>query len=357
MQQNLMILHLSLIPYAGPAKVEALLVELCKGDFPNLYSFGVREFMHLGVNEKTAHLLVNGLKDKAYLEQELRLLEKHDISWCTVLDEAYPALLREIHLPPPVLYYQGSLTMPEKNIAFVGSRASSQYGKKVVQTLVPQLSAAGWGIVSGGAYGIDTVAHQATVDTDGRTYVVLGSGLLRPYPAKNKKLFEQVVYGGGAVISTFPLLMDALPQNFPARNRIISGLSHGTVVVRAAVKSGALITAKYALQQGRSVFALPGQIDDPLSAGCHSLLAQGAVLVQSAEDLFQEFGFTEKSGQKEAQDSILFDPLVNFCREPKTVEELLQLTKLPENKLNDKLFELQLAGDLHQNFAGLWEQG
>lgn len=347
------LLHLSLISGLGPAKLEALIAQLTSDQLKNLYSFSITDFQSYGFTVDKAQVIVEGLKDTRLLEQELQLLKQHDISWLTLLDQDYPALLKEIHLPPPILYVQGSTDFQEQSLAFVGSRATSGYGKKVVQTLVPDLVAQNWTIVSGGAYGIDTIAHQAAVDAGGKTVAVLGSGLLQKYPADNKKLFEAILANNGSIVSSFPLMMQPLPHNFPARNRIISGLSQGSVIVRAAQKSGALITAHYALQQGRRVFAVPGLIDDPLSAGCHDLLRKGAILVDSANAIFEEFG--QKDQKTEQQPLVFADPLVVLCQQPKTVDELLILTDLTENKLNDRLFELQLEGKLQQNFIGLWQ--
>lgn len=347
------LLHLSLISGLGQAKLEALIAQLTSDQLRNLYSFSVTDFQRYGFTADKAQVIVEGLKDTRLLEQELQLLEQHDISWLTLLDQDYPALLKEIHLPPPILYVQGSIDFQEQSLAFVGSRATSGYGKKVVQTLVPDLVEQQWAIVSGGAYGIDTIAHQAAVDAGGKTVAVLGSGLLQKYPADNKKLFEAILANNGSIVSSFPLMMQPLPHNFPARNRIISGLSQGSVIVRAAQKSGALITAHYALQQGRRVFAVPGLIDDPLSAGCHDLLRKGAILVDSANAIFEEFG--QKDQKTEQQPLVFADPLVVLCQQPKTVDELLILTDLTENKLNDRLFELQLEGKLQQNFIGLWQ--
>lgn len=354
-----LLLHLSLITKVGPAKIEQLL-QKCGDTVPDLYSFSVPDFQKLGLSEQVAQTIVAGLADKTYLEKELQLLEKHAINWCTVFDPEYPERLKAIHLPPPVLYWQGDLKLPEYTVAFVGSRAKSSYGNKVVQSLIPDLVTAEFTIMSGGALGIDTAAHQATIDAGGKTVAVLGSGLLEPYPAANKKLFEKIVHTGGAVISTFPLQFAALPQNFPARNRIVSGLSDGCVVVRAAVKSGALITAEYALQQGKAVFAVPGPVDDPLSAGCHQLLRQGACLVETATDIFDELcqGVCQQSLFSESQPVIIKKeqhPLVMLCQQPKTLDELLQATQLTEFDLNDQLFELQLEGKISQNFAGLWQ--
>ncbi|NBP15901.1 DNA-protecting protein DprA [bacterium] len=347
------ILQLSLISGLGPAKIEALLAQLSIDQLGAIDCFSAADFQRYGLSLEKAQQLVDGLQDRTLLEQELQLLEKHNISWFTLFDDQYPALLKEIHLPPPIIYVQGSTDFSEQALAFVGSRATSSYGKKVVQTLVPELVAQAWTIVSGGAYGIDTVAHQATLDAGGKTVVVLGSGLLQKYPADNKKLFESIIAHNGSIVSSFPLMMQPLPHNFPARNRIISGISQGSIIVRAAEKSGALITAHYALQQGRRVFAVPGLIDDPLSAGCHDLLRKGAILVDSANAIFEEFG---QKDQKVHQKALVFtDPLVALCQQPKTVDELLILTDLTENKLNDRLFELQLEGKLQQNFIGLWQ--
>jgi DNA processing protein len=354
-----LLLHLSLIPNVGPGILEKLINQFSESsELPDFYSFRVSDFGQFGVAPKVAQKLVDGLKDFHYLTQELDLIEKHDIHWITRFDHEYPELLKTIHLPPVVLYVQGSLQHCNQAIAFVGSRAKSSYGKQVVQTLVPQLVASGYTIVSGGAYGIDTLSHEAAVKSGGKTIVVLGSGLLKPYPSTNKKLFESVVYEGGAVVSTFPLTMAALPQHFPARNRVIAGLSKGVVVVRAAAKSGSLITGDYALQQGRFVFAIPGPIDDPLSAGCHALIKQGATLVDSADAIFEEFGVGQNRSiitEPDFKQEVIVDPLVNLCRKAKTVGELLEATGFEENKLNERLFELQLSGVLQQNFAGLWE--
>lgn len=354
MDHRIALLHLSLIPGVGSAKVAALVAQLTQEQLCNLYTFTEIDFVKAGITQQTAQAVVVGLRDTTYLDQELKLIEQYGVTWCTIFDEQYPETLKTIHLPPPILYWQGDIQLPQTTIAFVGSRAASPYGKSVVRKLVPPLVENGWGIVSGGAYGVDTVAHQATVDAGGRTFVVLGSGLLRQYPVPNKKLFARVAAMGGAVISTFPLTMEAHPHNFPARNRVIAGLSQGTVVVRAAAKSGALITADYALSQGRSVFAVPGLIEDPLSAGCHKLLQQGARLVDGPEAIFEEFGLIEQQMKLIPSTNKPVDPLVAACARPKTIDELLSVTKMAEPELKEALFELQLSGKIEQNFAGLW---
>lgn len=348
---SLSLLHLSLIHGFGPGIVEKILKTIPAAT--DLYTLTALDFKMFGVHEKAAQQLVKGLQDKVILETELNLIRTHAISWTTILDRNYPDLLKETYLPPLVLYWQGDLSFRQKTVALVGSRAANNYGGRVTKQIVSGLVSYGVTTVSGGAYGIDTWVHRATLDEKGKTIAVLGSGLLKPYPVQNKKLFEEIVYSGGAVVSSFPLMMEALPGNFPARNRIISGLSSACIVVQAAEKSGALITADYALNQGRLVGAVPGSIDDPLSAGSHKLLKNGAFLVQNAGDIMEELGVNfEGKMVTEAQD---VDPLVLFCAQPIGFEDLLQASKIPEDELNDRLFSLQLDGKIEQNFAGLWQ--
>lgn len=351
------LLHLSLIPGIGPGAIEKLIQKMGTVFAENnLYNYTVTDFKKLGVTEKTAQKLVTGLDDTNLLDRELALIEKHVISWCTIVDDEYPQELKEIHLPPPVLYVQGNLQNISRSIAFVGARKASHYGKRIVELLVPDLVQQGWCIVSGGAYGIDTFSHQAALDAGGATIAVLGSGLLQPYPSSNKEIFKKIVENGGAVVSSFALTMGPTPGNFPARNRIISGLSRGAVVVQAAKKSGALITARYALDQGKSVFAVPGPIDDKLSMGCHELLQKGARLVASTEDILEEFGVAQNRVAIQTEISQDQDPLVAACFRPQALNQLAQIVNKPENIVQEELFELQLKGKVEQNFAGLWER-
>ena len=175
-----------------------------------------------------------------------------------------------------------------------------------VTSFIPELVHNGCSIVSGGALGIDGLAHRATLEAQGVTVAVLGSGLLKPYPAAHKTLFKKIIECRGALVSCFPLLTEPKPALFPARNRIIAGLSRGCLVVQAGIPSGALITAQYAVDEGREVFAVPGSLDNPLSVGCHRLISQGATLVTSASDILASFGIMpEPSAKKQAETSTL----------------------------------------------------
>ena len=338
--------------------------------FSSLYEYSILSLQKtFGFSVSLAEKIKLGLQDKAMLDQELEEINANEISLYTVLDDDYPPLLRTIYLPPLVLYVNGELpTVEKKHIAFVGSRDADSYAKKVVDYLVPPLVQQGWYIVSGGAVGVDTLAHQAALQQNGRTIAVLGSGILNPYPALNKDLFDEIVEQEGAVISSFPLHAFPQKQNFPARNRIIAGLSQGTVVVRAASKSGALITAQFSLEQGRHVFAVPGSIFDELSQGCHKLLMQGAKPVSEPNDILEEFGdqairfngssltFLDKQETLEQTCNENEDPIMCHVVVPITFDELCLKTGLDFDDLQDKLFQLQLSGKIKQNFAGFWEK-
>ncbi len=374
---NQIFLHLSLIENVGPATVSLILNRTPDGFLlSDLYKLSAHDLMRMfGVREKTAQVLVAGLADKELLEKELALIEKHNVQWLTIADDSYPFLLKNIHQPPTVIYYKGApLSDAEKTIAVIGARKADRYGEQVIDHLVPQLVQNDWTIVSGGALGADSMAHAATVRAGGKTVVVLGSGLLKLYPASNRDLFNKILDSGGTIVSSFPLKMEAFPGNFPARNRIIAGLSKGCVVVQAAVKSGARITANFALDQGREVFAVPGVIGDELSAGCHALIQMGAKLINSVDDILEEFSGFQPQTKGEANKirqpraiQLKISPvepvpegpagvILTVCSNPTSTDDLACQTGLPATKLNGLLFDLQLQGRIQQNFAGLWER-
>jgi len=331
------------------------------------------------------------------LERELARIEKHAISWTTIIDENYPHDLRAIYAPPAVIYWRGTLpTKEESTIAFVGSRKANRYGESAISTLVTPLAQQGWWIVSGGALGADSMAHEAALKAQGKTLAVLGSGLLQPYPRTNIRLFERIIEGGGAIVSIFPLSQGALPGNFPARNRIIAGMSKGCVVIQAAQKSGARITALFALEQGREVFAVPGMIDDELAQGCNALIQEGAKLVMSVEDIVSEFDplvtrlsplilssdlsdearrAKTEAYRRTAWQKTVFEPAIQeleaiaeparapdtiegkialLCRKGANVDELLMETGLSLPEMNEILFNMQLDGLIEQNSAGMF---
>lgn len=355
------LLHLSLIEDIGSATI-AHLMALCE-DPLYIYQFSASDFINqFHVTSQKAEKLVAGLSDKKLLDRELELLGTTSIRLLFQDNGEYPELLKTIYAPPVILYAQGAaFDQTSQCLAVVGARKANTYGKNVVDAIIPDLIKAGFTIVSGGARGLDTMAHKATLKAGGKTIVVLGSGLLNLYPQENTALFDEIIQNSGMIISPFPPTMDPLPENFPARNRIISGISKGCVVVQAAQESGARITARFALDQGREVFAVPGSIFDPLSKSCHDLLEQGATLASSSADILQAFGYATESKEQAEEQLQIFQPeslegkILNACSCPRTFDEIQAETQLSFGQLNDLIFNLQLEGHLIQTSIGLWQ--
>lgn len=221
------------------------------------------------------------------LARELELIDQYGCQIVTLYDTAYPPLLKEIDTPPLLLYVRGELKPEDAlSISLVGSRQAKDYGRRVSYQLSYQLAQRGVTVISGFAKGIDTCAHRGALEAGGRTIAVMGNGLSLVYPAENRELAEKIAESG-ALISEFPMGMKPMADNFPRRNRVISGLTLGTVVVEASNRSGALITARLAGEQGREVFAVPGEIFSELSTGTHKLIDNGAKLINTVEDLFE----------------------------------------------------------------------
>lgn len=244
-----------------------------------------------GIGQKLA-CIINGWRMYFDPDEELRLASQAGISIVMEEDDGYPPLLREIHDPPICLYVKGSLKTlgdTDCSVAIVGSRGATSYGKRMAAKLATEASYAGSPVISGLARGIDTMAHEATLSAGGRTIAVIGCGLSNIYPPENVPLAMNIAMNSGAVISEFP--MGFLPdrRSFPMRNRIISGIARGTIVVEAGIKSGSLITAAQAMDQNRTVFAVPGQADSMFSKGCHALIKDGAVLTESFNDVIDDF--------------------------------------------------------------------
>lgn len=370
MHAQKILLHLSLLENVGPSVIQKILDTMSDPakQLIQLYDMHASDLMHrYGISEPKAQRVVHGLQDTSVLEKECTLIAQYKIHITSVIDHDYPPMLKAITVPPTVLYYRGVLPSHDA-IAVVGARRGNYYGFEAIKALIPDLVAQGVSIVSGGAIGIDTVAHEQALRAGGHTVAVLGSGLLCPYPASNRKLFDEMVASGGAVVSPFPLGMAALPGNFPARNRIISGLSKGCLVVQAAQKSGALITARYALDQGRDVFAVPGPIDSPLSAGCHALIKEGAMLVASAKDIIAAYNQAYRQAWQQAsvidpaepvkdpKPETMQDRIAVLCRSPRSMDDLCDATGLSLSEAHELLFSLQMQGVLEQDFMGMWRR-
>ncbi len=241
-----------------------------------------------GIDKRLA-LAVKHFRDFSHARQQLSLVKKNQIKLLTFWDDGYPPLLKNIFNPPVILYYQGEWKQPDyQGLAVVGTRVPSAYGRLVSEKFTCELCAGGVTIVSGLARGVDTIVHRTTVQSGGRTVAVLGSGLDRIYPDENRGLVQKIKRSG-IVLSEFPMGTGPDAPNFPRRNRIIAGLSAGTLVIEAGAGSGALITADFALDQGREVFAVPGLVNNPRARGSNTLIQQGAKLVQDVDDILQEF--------------------------------------------------------------------
>ena len=220
------------------------------------------------------------------LEREMSLCDRAGVRILTLLDEAYPEVLRNLYDPPLCLYVRGTLpAFPDNAVAVVGSRRMSSYGETMTKHISAGAVNAGYTVVSGLASGVDTVAHWSAVDNGGITVAVLGGGLMRLHPQENTILARRIVEKGGAVISEFPMNFPVSRTSFPRRNRIVAGLCCATIVTEAGLESGALITARLAIENGRDVFAVPGRVDNPQAKGCHQLIREGAVLIENFDDV------------------------------------------------------------------------
>ena len=225
------------------------------------------------------------------LQKELELCDRAGVRIVTLWDEAYPEVLRSLYDPPLCLYVRGKLPpLPENAVAVVGTRRMTQYGARMTRMITEEAVAAGYAIISGLAFGVDTVAHTATVEMSGVTVAVLGGGLMRIHPQENVPLARRIVECGGALVSEFPMMSPVSRTTFPRRNRIVAGMARATIVTEAGIGSGALITAKLALDSGRDVFAVPGHADNMQAKGCHKLIKEGAALVESFGDVLDAFG-------------------------------------------------------------------
>jgi DNA processing protein len=243
-----------------------------------------------GIGTETAEAIA-GWEKSIDLSAELKRIADFGCRIITQQDADYPELLRQIYDPPVVLYVKGQLLAKDKNaVAMVGSRMTTPYGIEVARKLAYQLGYLGVTVVSGGARGIDSAAHQGALAAKGRTIAVLGTGINLVTPPENAKLFEQIAEHG-ALVTQFPFNRPGDKTSFPIRNRIVAGMTLGTVVVEANLTSGALITANFANEYGRQVFAVPGRIDSPRSKGCHDLIKKGAKLCEGAEDILSEFEY------------------------------------------------------------------
>jgi DNA processing protein len=347
-------LRLTLVPGVSPKAQRSLLAAFGN---PSQILQASRNAIASIVGPATADALARG-PDAALVDATLGWLDhdgRHLVSFGGV---GYPRLLLEIDDPPAVLYARGRVELLDSpSVAIVGSRNATSLGARDAQAFATQLSSAGFCIVSGLAAGIDAAAHRGGLAGAGSSVAIMGTGPEQIYPDSNRKLAEELATRG-CLVSEFPLGTPPLPANFPRRNRLISGLSHGVLVVEAALRSGSLITARTALDQGREVFAIPGSIHSALSKGCHDLIRQGAKLVENADDILDEFTWqAPRAARAEPVDCIEDDPvLAAMGYAPVSMDQIAQLTGMRASSLAVGLSRLEIQGRVAALAGGLFQR-
>jgi DNA processing protein len=331
-------------------------------DITHILPLSNPELIQLGWNEKQIQQWRN-LSWKT-IEDELTWANQprcHIIHWH---DPLYPRLLKEIHCPPPILYIRGEIeALHRQTLAIVGTRHPTTYGKQNAEYFSQQLAELGFCIASGLAIGIDGIAHQHALPHPTSTIAVVATGLDQIYPERHKVLATKIIENG-AIVSEFPFKTPPRPEHFPQRNRIISGLSRGVLVIEAALKSGSLITARYAMEQGREVFAIPGIIQNPNTQGCHALIRQGAVLVNSLENILEELGYNpepelkkeitennSKSKHKSTENHSNSDKILPLLEHfdygvPTPIDILIARSGLSPEQITTELLTLELSGSI-----------
>ena len=346
------LIALNLIEHVGPVRARLLLEHF--GDAPKILAASKSALLRVrNVGEETA-AAISTWEKTIDLAGELKRIQEFGCHVLIQSDEDYPEMLRQIYDPPLALYVKGALTAKDKNaVAMVGSRLTTHYGIEVARKLAYQLAYVGVTVVSGGARGIDTAAHQGALAAKGRTVCVLGTGINVVFPPENQELFERVA-ANGAVITQFPFNRNGDKQSFAIRNRIIAGTTLGTVIVEADLHSGALITANFATEYGRQVFAVPGRIDSPRSKGCHDLIKKGAKLCEDAEDILSEFEYLFPASNRppspgetgvlpalelSENEKLVFDSLGS---EESSIDEVIRRSGLPSSAVSVALLSLEM---------------
>lgn len=362
----------------GPKNFQKLLLAFSSPEAA--LNASVSSLKSAGISDSLAKSISNSNKDEDTVQLDINWLEAaSDHFIITIQCDHYPKLLKQISAPPPLLYVHGNLSiLNDPQLAIIGSRSPTQGGKTTAYDFSKHLAQTGLCITSGLALGIDGVAHQAAVDVNAPTIAVIATGIDRVYPARHRELAHAIVKEG-AIISEFPIGVQPKPENFPRRNRIISGLSIGTLVVEAALRSGSLITARLASEQGREVFAIPGSIHNPLARGCHLLIRQGAKLVETAQDILEEISAlinlesqsnhpeessNDVSKKNDLEEGLTLDKsspdneqeqlLEQMGYDPVPIDDLVLRTGLPVEELSAMLLMLELQSFISSSGNGTY---
>lgn len=334
-----------MVPGIGSARLRKLVDYF--GSAQNIWYASDKDIRFSGCLDKDSCVKLTELRQKSIDVDSLATLwEKQKIQLCSYQDENYPQGLKNIFNPPMLLFYRGNLNFHNRSIAIVGARKASNYGRNIAKMLGRELTKSNITVISGAAIGIDTAAHQGALET-GSTVAVLGCGVDVNYPPENNKLLDQIAEQG-LILSEYAPGAKPNPKFFPARNRIISGVADGTVVVEAALKSGSLITAEFALSEGRDVFAVPGSVFSTASRGCHKLIKQGAKLVESVGDILEEYNLSYLAPEKNSvivlskEEKSIYDLLT--YNEPMTIDEIILKTRSDASNITFILLQMELRG-------------
>lgn len=347
---------LNALPKIGPVKVRRLVD--CFGSAQAILTASAEELIKVdGLGPKIAEI-VTQWQDYVDVTSEITQAKQRGLSLITQQDDSYPKSLLEIFDPPLILYVWGELLpVDDHGIAIVGSRKHTHYGQQSSRQLAFQLASAGTTVISGLARGIDTFAHEGAIAAGGRTIAVIGSGLGQIYPPENMQLAEKIAEGNGAVVSEFPLNQKPDKKTFPMRNRIVAGWSTGVLVVECPKWSGSLITANLAIDNGKPIYAVPGQIDSPSSSGCNELIRNGATLVTTAEDILQDreiLPLFDTPVEKSVNPAILnlsdVEKRVYNCLSNQSIllDEIVAQTSLPVPQVSVTLIQLEIKKLIQQ---------
>lgn len=354
MTESEYLIAVSAFTYFGPARIK-LLISYFKSA-KKVWNISEKELIEVGIPEKKACEFIS-FRENFNLVLYFSKLEKLKIKATTFIDNDFPEMLKDLEGAPAVLYYKGSLVgLKQPSVAIVGTRKMTSYGKEVTVMFSGGLSAFGVTIISGLAHGIDTTAHKTCIDSGGTTVAVLGSGLDLIYPVENIALANEIVKKGGALISEYPLGYPPLPQNFAVRNRIVSGLSSSVLVIEGAEKSGTLLTATHAAEQGKTVFAVPGAITSPLSKAPLFLLKNGARIATEPKDILDELNVSIKVDIKRMNKIAPSTPeeeklLEILETEPLYLDELVRISGEKTSKVSARLTIMEIKG-MVKNLGG-----
>lgn len=350
MEEKVYWVGFNLVRGIGAVRLSSLIAAF--GSAENAWNATPAQLMEAGLGEKLVENFLQ-VKRQVNLEQVWKNIEKNEITVLTSADSLYPPRLKEINQPPPVLYVRGEIKLEDEwAVAIVGTRRMTAYGRQVTEELADFLGRHGVTVISGLARGVDAIAHQTAIKAGGRTYAILGSGVDYIYPPENRKLAQEIIHAG-ALISEYPLGTFPESTNFPPRNRIISGLSQAVVIIEAGDTSGALITATFAAEQGREVFAVPGYIHAPQSKGTNRLIQDGARPLLKVEDVLEVLNLEQIHEYKQARLLIPADDIetviINVIGdETLHVDEIQVKSGLPVEKISAALVMMELKGMVRQ---------